>query len=143
MAAISLDDIANAYRRAQRSIVRGMEDAADFDDDARFAALERDQNIVDAAFFVLIFGQLEKRITDLAIHKAKRQNEKSALRDAKFEKRLEIALRDQPDLRREIEDWYSVRSDPAHCTGIASGYDIGAVLTRAREIDALLIALPR
>src|SRR5436309_9218865 len=76
MPAISLDGIANAYRRAQRSIVRGMEDAADFDDDARFAALELDQNIVDAAFFVLIFGQLERRITDLAVHKVKRQNQR-------------------------------------------------------------------
>lgn len=101
---ISFDDIDAAYRRARRSIMRGLEDAADFDDDAQFAALERDQDIVDAAFFVLIFGQLEKRITDLAVRKVYRQQEKNALRGHKFEKRLEIALRDQPDLRKEIED---------------------------------------
>ncbi len=41
-----------------------------------------------------------------------------------------------------VSDRYSVRSAPAHGGAIASGYDIRAVLTRAREIDALLIAIP-
>jgi hypothetical protein len=138
MPVVSLDDLDNAYRRVRRSIARSMEDAADFNDNAVFDALARDQNIVDAAFFVLIFGQLENRITILAVQKVQQVAKKNALRDAKFEKRLEIALREHADLKSEIEDWYVVRSDVAHGGGIAAGYDIGAVLTKTRAIDKLL-----
>jgi len=98
MPVVSLDDLGAAYRRVQRSIARSMEDAADFNDNAVFDALVRDQNIVDAAFFVLIFGQLENRITTLAIQKVPQEAKKNALREAKFEKRLEIALRGHADL---------------------------------------------
>jgi hypothetical protein len=141
MHAVSLDEISNAHTRVRRSILRGMEDAADFNDGARFSALERDQIIVDAAFFVLIFGQIERRITELAVRKVNRAEERSALRDAKFERRLEIALRDDRVLRDEIADWYSIRNAPAHGQGIASGYEIGKVLLTARVIDALLASL--
>lgn len=55
MRVISLDDIGGTYARVARSIERAMEDAADFNDGARFSVLERDQIIVDAAFFVLIW----------------------------------------------------------------------------------------
>lgn len=136
---INLDDIAGAYTRVQRSIIRGQEDAIDFNNEEQLDTWARDQNIVDAAFFVLIFGQLEGRITKLAARKVEREDQKNALRDAKFIQRLKIALPHQEDLRDEIEDWYSVRSDPAHGRGIASGYEIGPLLARAREIDALLI----
>jgi len=142
MPVVSLDDLDNAYRRVRRSIARSMEDAADFNDNAVFDTLARDQNIVDAAFFVLIFGQLENRITTLAIQKEQQETRKNALRDAKFEKRLEIALRGHADLKNEIEDWYAVRNDVAHGRGIADGYDIGAVLSKARAIDKLLTGAP-
>jgi hypothetical protein len=114
MLEIDLDDIGSAYSRVRRSIQRALEDAADFDDERRWSALARDQIIVDAAFFILIFGQLEKCITDLAVHKLKREEERAALRDAKFERRLEIALRNDHDLRAGIGEWYSARSDVVH-----------------------------
>jgi hypothetical protein len=141
MHAISLDDIGGTYARVSRSIERAMEDAADFNDGARYAALKRDQIIVDAAFFALIFGQIERRISELAARKVNRAKEKSALREAKFERRLEIALRDDRVLRNEIAHWYSIRNAPAHGQGLASGYDIGKVLLTARVIDALLARL--
>jgi hypothetical protein len=143
MPAVSLDDIGNAYSRVQRSIQRGMEDAADFGDELRWSALTRDQIIVDAAFFILIFGQLERCITDLAVYNVKRVEAKTALRDAKFERRLEIALRDDRGFRDRIEGWYSVRSDVVHGQDIAAAYDVGAVLATARQIEALLDRIAR
>lgn len=137
MPALGLDELANAYRRTQRFITRGMEDALEFNDEAQFDTLDQDRNIIDAAFFVLIFGQLERRITDLAIRKVQPQ-QRNAMREAKFEKRLEIALPNDESLRDEIESWYSNRNAPAHGSGIASGYEIADVLARARQIDQLL-----
>ena len=139
MAGVSLDDLAGAYRRVRRSIARGMEDAADFDDNAAFDALARDQNIVDAAFFVLIFGQLENRITTLAMQNLQQPTKQSALRAAKFAKRLDIALGGYLDLKDGIEDWYVVRSNVAHGGEIAAGYDIGAILVKTRAIEKLLV----
>jgi hypothetical protein len=74
---VSLDDIGLAYARVQRSIERGMEDAADFGDELRWSALTRDQIIVDATFFILIFGQLERCITNLAVRKLNREKRPS------------------------------------------------------------------
>jgi len=142
MAKIGLSELAQAYQRVERSIYRGMEDAVDFNDDARLDVLERDQTIVDAAFFVLIFGQLENRITQLALQKDSRESHRQGLRESKFEKRLGLALRGRADLQAEIEGWYSIRNDVAHVESIASGYEIKTVLARAEEIDALLTDSP-
>ncbi len=142
MAKIGLDDLAQAYRRVERSIYRGMEDAVDFNDEVRLDALDRDRTIVDAAFFVLIFGQLENRVTQLALQTVSEPKQQQALREAKFEKRLEIALRGRGELRREIKGWCSIRNDVAHGESIASGYEIKSVLSRAEEIDALLADSP-
>lgn len=114
MARIGLNELAEAYKRVRRSINRSMEDAADFDSEAMFDALHKDRLIVDAAFFILIFGQLENRINALAQQKITELSQRRALRESKFEKRLEIALRDQTSLKTEIEGWYGVRSDAAH-----------------------------
>jgi hypothetical protein len=65
-------------------------------------------------------------------------HQKQALREAKFEKRLELALRDKAELQDEIKGWYGIRNDAAHGASIASGYEIRPVLSRAREIDALI-----
>ena len=142
MPAVTLDQLANAYGRAQRAIARSMEDTLDFINEQIFSALELDQNIVDAGFFVLIFGLLESRINLLAARTQGTQASKNAIREAKFEKRVEVALREHPNLRTELDDWYSIRSDPAHGRGIAPAYDIAAVLERARQLEALLGQLP-
>ncbi len=120
-----------------------MKDALAFDNEEKFELLDRDRNIVEAAFFVLIFGQLERRVTELAVRKVSGQSvrHKAAMRDAKFERRLEVALGDDPALRTEIEAWYSVRNIPAHGSGIASGYEISAILSSARQIDKQLQAV--
>jgi hypothetical protein len=97
--AVGLDDIANAYKRAQRAITRTLEDLNELDALNAIAALEHDRNIIDVAFFVLIFGQIERRITDLAVQRVQREAEKDYLRgrNASFERRIEMALRDHPN----------------------------------------------
>ncbi len=140
MSPLGLDELANAYRRVQRLITLGMEDALEFDNEDKFELLDKDRNIVDAAFFVLMFGQLERRITELAVQKVSGQSSrhKSAMREAKFEKRLAVALGNNPAMLKEIEAWYALRNIPAHGSGIASGYEISAVLSRAQQIDKQL-----
>lgn len=142
MAKIGLDELREAYKRVQRSINRSTEDAADFDNEAMFSALDKDQTIVDAGFFVLIFGQLENRINALARQRTTQPNHWDALRSLDFERRLDIALRNESSLKREIGGWYRVRNDAAHGESIASGYEIEAVLERARAIEALLLDVP-
>ena len=63
---ISLDEFGASYGRLSKTIVRALEDAYDFLAETVIAALERDQRILNAAFFILIFGQLERRINLLA-----------------------------------------------------------------------------
>jgi|SRR5579884_824555 len=63
---VSLDELEAAYRRVSRSLYRAQEDALDFAAEEIVATLERQQTIIDAAFFILIFGQVEARINGLA-----------------------------------------------------------------------------
>jgi hypothetical protein len=129
---IGLDELAEAYQRVQKAIARPLTDGI---------ILESDPDVVDNGFFLLIFGQIERRITDLAVSKAQRQEEKTYWggRSAPFDRKLEFALRDHGTaLKDEIGNWYDDRSDIAHGRSLASGIEIGPVLARAREIDALL-----
>jgi hypothetical protein len=138
MVKIGLDDLAETYARVQRSISRGMEDAAEFDNEAAFDLFNTDQAIIDAGFFVLIFGQLENHVNTLARENTKDPKHKDGVRKLAFEKRLGIALGTQGALRTRIEGWYKVRNDVAHGESITSGYDIEAVLKSARAIESLL-----
>lgn len=138
MAQIDLDGLSEAYEHVRRSITRDMEDAADIDNEAIFDLLHKHQDIVDAGFFVLIFGQLENRVNTLAREKTNESKHKEALRDLPFERRLGIALGNLSTLRAKIKGWYKVRNDVAHGESITSGYDIEAVLNSARSIERLL-----
>jgi hypothetical protein len=139
MPALSLDEVEAAYLRTRRYIERGQEDALEFLSDPAWEGLERDRTIVDAAFFLLIFGQIEDRINALARNKLPTRQQ-SSLRSLKFEKRLTLALPNDAALRSVIEDWYEDRSDASHGRSVGSAYDIPAMLARAREIDLQLIA---
>jgi hypothetical protein len=139
MPGLSLDEVAAAYLRTRRSIERGQEDALEFLSEPTWEGLERDRTIVDAAFFLLIFGQIEDRINALARGRLSARQQAS-LRGLKFEKRLALALPSDTALRSVIEDWYEDRGDVAHGRSVASAYDIPAMLARAREIEGQLIA---
>lgn len=90
--AVSLDELESAYRRVSRALYRAQEDALDFVAEEIIAALEREQTIIDAAFFILIFGQIERRINELAATRLKRADQRAAIRERRFEQRLGIAL---------------------------------------------------
>jgi hypothetical protein len=135
---IGLAELEAAYKRVSRSLYRAQEDALDFDAEAIILALEREQTIIDAAFFLLAFGQIEKRINLLAASRLEREAERASLRQLPFERRLAIALPSaaQDRLRREIAGWYELRSRAAHGEFVASEYNISAVFMRTRELEA-------
>jgi|SRR5271163_4426642 len=139
--AISLEELENAYRRVSRALYRAQEDALDFAAEEIITALERDQTIVDAAFFVLIFGQVESRINGLASSQLTRPEQRAALREAKFGQRLGKALPGAGwrRVREELEGWYQTRNRAAHGEELAGGYNISGIFERARELDALLL----
>jgi hypothetical protein len=139
MPGLSLDEVESAYRRTRRFILRGQEDALEFLSEPAWDGLERDRAIVDAAFFLLIFGQIEDRINSLALGNLPVQQQPS-LRGLRFERRLALALPNDAPLRLVISEWYEDRSDAAHGRSIASTYDIRGMLVRAHEIEVQLIA---
>ena len=62
------------------------------------------------------------------------------MRGAKFEKRLEVALPGlrYKVLRKEVSQWYDIRSDAAHGERFAYGYNVATVFERAFELDELV-----
>jgi hypothetical protein len=138
MPSLELEQVVDSYRRTYRLVTRGIEDAADWEDQNKFDALARDRAIIDAAFFILVFAQIERRINDLAVRRLVRESEKKAIRDQKFDKRLNLALPQNKDLRDELSAWYNLRSDPAHGRRYEEYYEMSAIIDRAFEIDRLL-----
>ena len=137
---ISLNEIEAAYRRVSRALYRAQEDALDFIADEIIKVLERDQMIVDAAFFILIFGQIENRINTLASGRLSRSEERTAIRGEGFLQRLRTALpgQERVSLREELEGWYGMLNRAAHGDRLASDYNIAGILARAVELEALL-----
>jgi hypothetical protein len=139
-ASISLEELRAAYRRTSSRIYRILEDGYDFAvEEHIIEALNRDALIVDAAFFVLIFGQIENRINELAARKQETEQRRLALRELKFEKRMSLALHGSHNkiIRDEITGWYNLRNDAAHGEHLAQ-YNIPRVLERADQLDAML-----
>lgn len=153
---ITLDQLESSYRRVTRELDRMRQDTDDLLDETIAEALkdgaetvydeltgvlrstiERDRRVVDAAFFILIFGQLENRINSLATRRQQRPEERIAMRDRPFERRLDHALpgTDKEETRKEIKNWYDLRNYVAHGERIGSGYNIAEVLRRARELE--------
>jgi hypothetical protein len=142
-ASITLGELRAAYTRTSNRIYRILEDGYDFSaEDVIIAALDRDALIIDAAFFVLLFGQIENRINELAARKVMTE-QRRALRDQKFEKRMSLALpgRENKMVRDDFTRWYNLRNDAAHGEHLAE-YDINAVLERADQVDAMLRGRP-
>ncbi|HEY1931078.1 MAG TPA: hypothetical protein VGG99_03625 [Acetobacteraceae bacterium] len=137
---LSLDDFYGAYRRTSSRIYRILEDGYDFAVDTLIIdILARNALIIDAAFFLLVFGQIEVRLNAMA-EAGQPQNQREALRGQAFHRRLTMALpgNANADLRRDIADWSRIRNDAARGRELTSGYDIEAVFTQARQLDALL-----
>jgi hypothetical protein len=95
---------------------------------------------VDAAFFVLISGQIENRVNALAASRLSSVAERITIREAPYRRRLRSALPGSRwlILRAELEGWYSVRNQGAHGEALAGDYNSAAILARAGELEALL-----
>jgi hypothetical protein len=104
--------------------------------------LDREQTILDAAFFLLAFGQVERCINALASVRLQRDRERAAIRQVPFERRLQTALADRTrrGLRNEISSWYDIRNRVAHGELVASAFNLAAVFTRCRELEIWLSA---
>jgi len=142
-ASITLEHLRAAHKRTSSRIYRILEDGYDFSaENALIEALDRDALIIDAAFFVLIFGQIENRINELAARKVAADRRRT-LREQKFEQRMGLALPGQlhKTLRDDIARWYDLGNDAAHGERLAR-YDIDAVLGRADQLDAMLPEQP-
>jgi hypothetical protein len=138
---ITLDDLRAAYKRTTSRIYRILEDGYDFGVDQLIVeALDRDALIIDAAFLVLVFGQIETRVNRLATARSDTARRRQALRDQSFERRLDLALRgdDMAEIRHRIAIWYSWRNDAAHGERITSGYDVADMFETAYELEAIL-----
>jgi hypothetical protein len=92
---------------------------------------------------VLIFGQIENRLNELAVRRGgKDRKRQAAIREAKFGKRLELALPAAGDqaMRGEIAGWYERRNDAAHGEHLTDGYNVASVFARAFELDGIVSA---
>lgn len=141
---VSLEDLRTAYRRTAGRIYRILEDGYDFSAEAYLVeALDRDALIIDAGFFVLIFGQIENRLNRLAASRVgSERRRRGAVRDLPFKRRLDLALpgSDYAALRSEIDEWYELRSDAAHGESLGGRYNVSVVFERAFELDGLVNA---
>ena len=93
-------------------------------------------------FFVLIFGQIENRLNELAARRVGSDaGRRAATRELPFERRLERALpsSENETLRGEIAKWYGLRNDAAYGERMTS-YNIETVFERAFELDGLVNA---
>ena len=112
----------------------------DFGAEEALRALERDRRIVDAAFFLLAFGQIEWLVNLIAVERIEREEARAALRQQPFERGLNLALRANEHRRakEEIAAWYDLRNRASHGQSIAREFNMPAVLQRAQELEAQL-----
>ena len=132
----SFDELEGAYRRVSRALYRAQEDALDFLAETIIEALEREQTIIEAAFFILIFGQIEFRINELAAIRLTRSDQQAAIRERPFRRRLAIALPGARfnSTRNEMGGWYDRWNRVAHGETV-TGFDLGVIFRRARELE--------
>jgi hypothetical protein len=137
-----LEHIAASYARLSYDIGSRINFACDVGSEEAFAAAEREQALLDQAFFVLCFAALERQVVLLA--SARRPDRRQRMRDVNFNQKLKVALK----VAREVLDatpswstaesiigtWYQIRNDIAHGDAPAQLIDVPAVL---RQADAV------
>jgi hypothetical protein len=103
-----------------------MDFACDADNDALLAIAEEERGYLDQAFFVLMFGILEKQVNLLAVARTSGIGRRMAMREAAFENRLDAATKVASEVRpgaaaeeirhsrEQFLGWYGIRNDVAH-----------------------------
>jgi hypothetical protein len=138
---VSLAGLGGAYRRTSNRIYRILEDGYDYSVvHLIIDTLDQDALIIDAAFFVPVFGQVESRINAIAATHLASEADRQALRQQRFDRRLALALPGptNAELRKDINDWSKVRNDAAHGRELTGSYVIPEILERAHQLEALL-----
>jgi hypothetical protein len=139
--AVSLDELHGAYRRTSSRIYRILEDGYDFAvENLIVDTLARDALIVDAAFLVFVFGQIEARLNAIVDARMRFGREPRTPRELAFDRRLTLALPGvgNAELRRDIANWSRIRNDAAHGRELTGGYVMAAIFERAYQLDTLL-----
>lgn len=143
-----LGSIARSYARLSRDVGARINFAIDIDDThaprLTLDSAEQEHNHLDKAFFVLSFAALERQITLLASVKIKESLRRDAMQDAKFNTRLETAIKvareilgsDPPwmSAASELKSWYDIRNEIAHGDPPTQFFNIPVVIAKGVEI---------
>ncbi len=143
-----LESITRSYSRLSRDVVARMEFACDLNNDDALRAVEQEKEHLDQAFFVLGFAALEKQVTQLASARLPSDDAKRGMRDAKFEKRWDAAVKVAEEelgaapswasSRALVLSWYKIRSDIAHGDAPSGLSDIPPVIDIANDVSTAL-----
>jgi hypothetical protein len=141
-----LDSLTRSYSRLSRDVGGRIEFACDLDSPDALEVAEQEKSHLDQAFFVLSFSALEKRITYLASARQAAAKQRTAMRDAPFEKRLDSAVKvarealgGQPEWASEsnlsdIRSWYVIRNEIAHGESPTQLFHVPPVIDLANAI---------
>jgi len=147
-----LHSIARSYARLSRDVGARANFAIDINDNpsTRMALeiAEQEQGLLDKAFFVLSFAALERQITLLASAKFKETLRRDAMRDAKFNTRLETAINVAREAlgsdpswmsaASEVKSWNDIRNEIAHGDPPTQFFNIPVVIAKGIDIAMTL-----
>jgi hypothetical protein len=145
-----LDSLARSYSRLSRDVGGRIEFACDINSADALSIAEQEKDHLDQAFFVLSFSALEKKITQLASVRQSTASQRTAMRGAAFDRRLESAVKVAREVlgidpewasgtnQSTIRNWYAIRNEIAHGDSPTQLFDVPPVIYLADDIAATL-----
>jgi hypothetical protein len=145
-----LDSLARSYTRLSRDVGGRIEFACDLNSADALSIAEQEKDHLDQAFFVLSFSALEKKITQLASVRQSTAVQRTAMRGAAFDRRLESAVKVAREVlgtdpewtsaakQSTIRNWYAIRSEIAHGDSPTQLFDFPPVIYLADDIATTL-----
>jgi len=144
----ALEDLVRSYRRLSADVGSRVNFACDASSEDAFSLALREKDHLDQAFFVLCFAALEKQINLLASARQSEAMRITAMREAKFEQRVDAAIKvaievlgSQPEWANkssEIDNWYDIRNDVAHGEPPTVSFEVPTVVDLATKIAVTL-----
>jgi len=150
-----LDSLTRSYARLSRDVGGRIEFACDLDSADALSVVEQEKDHLDQAFFVLGFSALEKKITLLASSRQTTAGQRTAMRGAAFDRRLESAVkvaREVLGIESEwasaaavstIRNWYDIRGEIAHGDPPTQLVDVPPVIFLANDVATTLEQVTR
>ena len=145
-----LDSLTRSYTRLSRDVGGRIEFACDLDSQDALGVAEKEKDHLDQAFFILGFSALEKKITLLASARLAAPEQRTGMRNAGFDRRLESAVKvarevlgtapewASSEILSTIKSWYDIRNDIAHGDPPTQLFDVPPVIYLADAIAATL-----